>query len=70
MSGRIIVVPMANFPAAKAGLRTSPIDELNLNRVFPGDPDGTPTQALAHYIDSVLLPWPTTFSTCTRAAAR
>ena len=56
VSGRIIVVPMANFPAAKAGLRTSPIDELNLNRVFPGDPDGTPTQALAHYIDSVLLP--------------
>ena len=24
--------------------------------MFPGDPDGTPTQALAHYIDSVLLP--------------
>ena len=56
VSGRVIVLPMANYPAAKAGLRTSPIDELNLNRVFPGDADGTPTQALAHYIDGVLMP--------------
>ena len=56
VSGRIIVLPMANFPAAKAGLRTSPIDDLNLNRVFPGAADGTPTRALAHYIDSVLMP--------------
>ena len=56
VSGRIIVLPMANFPAAKAGLRTSPIDDLNLNRVFPGDADGTPTRALAHYIDSILMP--------------
>ena len=56
VSGRIILLPMANFPAGKAGLRTSPIDGLNLNRVFPGDSDGTPTPALAHYIDSVLMP--------------
>ena len=49
VSGRIILLPMANLPAGKAGLRTSPIDGLNLNRVFPGDADGTPTPALAHY---------------------
>ena len=55
VTGRVIILPMANFPAAKAGLRTSPIDQLNLNRVFPGDADGTPTLALAHYIDSILL---------------
>ena len=47
---------MANYPAAKAGLRTSPIDELNLNRVFPGKHDGRPTEMLAHYIDSELTP--------------
>ncbi len=56
VSGSIFILPMANFSAAKAGLRTSPLDGLNLNRVFPGDADGTPTLALAHYIDSVLLP--------------
>jgi predicted deacylase len=56
VAGRIIILPMANYPAAKAGLRTSPIDELNLNRVFPGDADGTPTLMLAHYMESVLMP--------------
>jgi len=54
--GRIIMLTAANFPAAIAGLRTSPIDDLNLNRSFPGDPDGRPTAAIAHYIESELLP--------------
>ena len=54
--GRIIMLTAANFPAAIAGLRTSPIDDLNLNRSFPGDPDGRPTEAIAHYIESELLP--------------
>lgn len=53
--GRIIFVPAANFPAVIGGLRTSPIDDLNLNRSFPGDPDGRPTAAIAHYIESELL---------------
>jgi uncharacterized protein len=56
IQGRVIVLPAANFPAAMAGLRTSPIDKGNLNRAFPGDPDGTPTFQIAHYIDSVLMP--------------
>ena len=29
VNGQIIIVPMTNFPAAKAGLRTSPIDDLS-----------------------------------------
>jgi len=29
-----------NYPAFKAGKRTSPIDGGNMNRVFPGDPEG------------------------------
>ncbi|MFT5110810.1 MAG: putative deacylase [Parasphingorhabdus sp.] len=55
ISGQVIILPMANFPAAQAGLRTSPIDEGNLNRSFPGDPQGGPTSAIAHYIESELL---------------
>lgn len=55
VNGRIIILPMANFPAAQAGLRTSPIDEGNLNRSFPGDPSGTPTQVIADYIENTLL---------------
>ena len=54
--GRIIILPAANLPAAMAGTRVSPIDQGNLNRAFPGDPQGTPTWAIAHYIDSVLYP--------------
>ena len=53
--GRIIMLPAANYPAVIAGLRTSPIDDSNLNRSFPGDPDGRPTAAIAHYIESELL---------------
>jgi uncharacterized protein len=53
--GRVIVLPMANFPAAHAGMRTSPIDQGNLNRSFPGDPNGTPTWMIAHYIETELM---------------
>jgi predicted deacylase len=54
--GRIVFLTSANFPAAMAGMRTSPIDDGNLNRSFPGDPDGTPTEQIAWYIETVLLP--------------
>ena len=54
--GRVIFLTSANFPAAMAGLRTSPIDDGNLNRSFPGNPDGTPTEQIAWYIETVLLP--------------
>ena len=54
--GRIIILTMANYPAAEAGLRTSPIDGGNLNRSFPGAVRGTPTQMIAHYIEEVLMP--------------
>jgi predicted deacylase len=54
--GRIIIVPSANFPAAMAGMRTSPLDDGNLNRSFPGDAYGGPTAQIADYIETVLLP--------------
>jgi uncharacterized protein len=54
--GRVIVLPALNYPAVQAGTRVSPLDAGNLNRGFPGDPDGGPTVAIAHYVESVLLP--------------
>ena len=56
IDGRIIVLTMANFPAAQAGLRTSPIDQGNLNRSFPGAAQGSPTAMVAHFIEEVLMP--------------
>jgi len=55
IAGRVIIVPYMNFPAFRAGTRVSPIDGVNLNRAFPGAPDGTPTQKIAHYFDDVLV---------------
>ena len=55
IQGRVILLPAANLPAAVAGLRTSPIDDGNLNRLFPGDPLGTPTQQIAHFIETELV---------------
>src|SRR4029077_238729 len=54
--GRLTLLPWASCPAAMAGMRTSPLDEGNLNRSFPGDPYGGPTAQIADYIESVLLP--------------
>ncbi|MGF6607563.1 N-alpha-acetyl-L-2,4-diaminobutyrate deacetylase [Paraburkholderia sp. WSM4175] len=54
--GRVIIVPFMNFPAFRAGTRTSPIDHGNLNRSFPGKPDGTVTEKIADYFQRYLLP--------------
>ncbi|PDT45269.1 N(2)-acetyl-L-2,4-diaminobutanoate deacetylase DoeB [Sinorhizobium fredii] len=54
--GRVIIVPAMNYPAFLAGTRTSPIDKGNMNRSFPGKPDGTVTEKIADYFQRVLLP--------------
>ncbi|MEX3316292.1 N(2)-acetyl-L-2,4-diaminobutanoate deacetylase DoeB [Sulfitobacter sp. PS-8MA] len=56
VTGRVIILPMMNQPAFAAGRRCSPIDGGNMNRSFPGRPDGTVTQKIAHYIASELVP--------------
>ncbi|WP_442504116.1 N(2)-acetyl-L-2,4-diaminobutanoate deacetylase DoeB [Marinivivus vitaminiproducens] len=56
VSGRVIIVPALNYPAFRAGTRTSPIDKGNLNRSFPGHPTGQPTAKIADYVTRSLLP--------------
>jgi N-alpha-acetyl-L-2,4-diaminobutyrate deacetylase len=56
VSGSVIIVPAMNYPAFRAGTRTSPIDRGNLNRSFPGRPDGTVTEKIADYFQRELLP--------------
>jgi N2-acetyl-L-2,4-diaminobutanoate deacetylase len=56
VSGRVIIVPAMNYPAFRAGRRTSPIDAGNLNRLFPGRPDGSVTEKIADYFQRFLLP--------------
>jgi predicted deacylase len=54
--GRLILIPALNLFAAKAATRLSPRDGKNLNRCFPGRPDGTLTEQVAHYLTTVLFP--------------
>ncbi|HET6519103.1 MAG TPA: succinylglutamate desuccinylase/aspartoacylase family protein [Geminicoccaceae bacterium] len=56
VQGRMIVIPSLHLPAALAGTRLSPIDNRDLNRCFPGDPDGTFAFILADYVTRFLLP--------------
>ncbi|MBB3063822.1 N(2)-acetyl-L-2,4-diaminobutanoate deacetylase DoeB [Limibacillus halophilus] len=56
VSGRIIIVPAMNYPAFRSNRRTSPIDNGNLNRTFPGRPDGTVTEKIADFFQRTLLP--------------
>lgn len=54
--GRIILAPALNMPAVLAQSRVSPLDGGNLNRSFPGDAFGGPTQDIAGFVATQLLP--------------
>ncbi|RWA59786.1 MAG: succinylglutamate desuccinylase/aspartoacylase family protein [Mesorhizobium sp.] len=54
--GRIIIVPVLNPPAVQAWSRNTPVDGLNLNRVFPGRANGSVTERIANAASRLLLP--------------
>jgi predicted deacylase len=54
--GRVILIPTLTMPAAKAATRLSPLDGKNFNRCFPGNPAGTVSEIVAHYLTTVLFP--------------
>lgn len=56
VSGKIIMLPFLNYAAVRAGKRTSPIDGGNMNRVYPGRPDGGATEKVADYVTRHILP--------------
>jgi predicted deacylase len=55
VSGRLIVIPVLNVPAFRAARRDSPLDGGNMNRVFPGDANGTITQRIARFVSDEVL---------------
>lgn len=56
IQGRLILMPANNVHAVVAGKRTSPVDGLNFNRIFPGDPRGTITQQIAAFVADQIFP--------------
>ncbi|MDQ2785990.1 MAG: succinylglutamate desuccinylase/aspartoacylase family protein [Chloroflexota bacterium] len=56
LSGIYCTIPVCNIFAYEARSRATPphLDGLNLARVFPGNPHGSPTQRLAHHLMQVV----------------
>lgn len=55
MRGTYFGVPMVNGPAFMHGTREGGWDGLNLARIFPGSPDGFPTERIAHVFQEHLV---------------
>ncbi len=55
LRGTLLMLPICNKPAYEVAQRSSPIDGLNLARVFPGEEHGTVTQQIAYWITEKLL---------------
>ena len=56
VNGHILLIPSLSFAAIKNSSRTNPLDDRNMNRAFPGNPNGSPTEMLAHYLETHLIP--------------
>jgi len=56
LRGALIGLPCVNVPAFEAAARSSGIDHLNLNRIFPGDKDSTLSMKWAARFVSEVIP--------------
>ncbi len=48
LSGTLVAIPVVNQPSLEDLSRFSHYDYINMNRIFPGDPEGPLTQQIAH----------------------
>jgi predicted deacylase len=56
ISGRVILMPQLSHSACAANQRVSPFDNVNMNRAFPGNPCGTISYRIAHFVKSHIFP--------------
>jgi predicted deacylase len=56
MCGRVLLIPQLSESACVANLRVSPLDNVNMNRAFPGDPLGTISYRIADFIRTKIFP--------------
>lgn len=56
LRGTVLLIPVANPAAFESGTRHTPLDMMNLNRVFPGTPGGWLSDRIAHVLSEALLP--------------
>jgi predicted deacylase len=56
LRGTILAISVANPYAIQALTRNTPLDMSNLNRIFPGDPNGLLSDQIAHAIATEFIP--------------
>ncbi|RYE10561.1 MAG: succinylglutamate desuccinylase [Hyphomicrobiales bacterium] len=56
IQGRLILMPANNVHAVMAATRTSPVDGLNFNRIWPGNAMGSITEQIAAYVTHRIFP--------------
>jgi N2-acetyl-L-2,4-diaminobutanoate deacetylase len=56
LQGRLILMPANNVHAVLAARRTSPVDDINFNRTWPGNAKGTITEQIAAYMSQRIFP--------------
>ena len=55
IKGCFVGLVVANVPAFESATRCSPIDGLNLARIFPGKVNGSVTEKIAYWIGETLI---------------
>ena len=56
MRGCTILIPQLSESACAANTRVSPLDGVNMNRAFPGNPRGSISYRIAHFVKTCIFP--------------
>ncbi len=56
MSGLVVLIPQLSESACRAGTRLSPLDNVNMNRAFPGNAKGTISYRIANFLKTQVFP--------------
>jgi predicted deacylase len=56
VSGLVVLIPQLSESACNANQRISPLDNVNMNRAFPGNPKGTLSARIAHFVKTIIFP--------------
>jgi len=54
--GRVILMPQLSESACSANRRVSPLDMVNMNRAFPGNPRGTISYRISNFVKTRVFP--------------
>ena len=54
--GRVILMPQLSESACAVNRRVSPLDHVNMNRAFPGNPRGSISYRISHFVKTRIFP--------------